>query len=215
MTLLLCVNCERDQAASDPVDPDTLVLPVKETTFTLDDSSPFVYEQVELNLNLIDEEGMGRIEAANLVVVRATTERAWLTAQLFGIDFGAGDQGEITLLRSEWLGWHDPRIRLRTQAWAGAHAMGRRLTEGSISALDLVGARKLVSVVGFVSVWATVLRDYVDIDTVGQLVGAVHIAAPDDLRAMVASTRDPFPGTDWIRFFGTTRPEGLGRPAPA
>ena len=213
--LLLCANCERDQATGKPIEPESLALPIRDATFTLDGSSPFVYEPVRLNLNLIDDEGQIDVEEANLVVVRATTERAQLTARLFGIDFGSGDRDELTLRREEWLSWDDPRARLRTEAWNSAHDVGHRLTERQVSVVELLGTRKLVSVVGFVSVWATVLRQYVDGDVVARLVGAVEIEAPSDLSAMVASTCDPFPGTDWDGFFGITRLGGLERPVPA
>lgn len=214
-SLLLCVNCEHDQAAHEPVDPDTLALPLDDTTFALDDSSQIVYEEVDRTLDFIDEAGKGDVESARLVVVRATTERAHRTAELFGLDFGSADETPISVLRTEWLSWDDPRARLRTDAWNAAHTIGHRLTEETIIVLDLLAARNLISRLGFASVWATVLRNYLDIETIGQLLGAFDVPGSDELPALAATSRDPFPGTDWNRFFGSTRPQGLQQPSPA
>lgn len=197
-----------------------LMLPHRDLTFALDESSPFTYALEDVAVVQLDDNGqpLGATTTEPLAIVRAHDPRAQATIDRFALNSAYFDQERSTLRipRSAYLSMQDQRLFERTLAWQRADQVAASLAgvDGATRQEPLVAQlRLLAAATGFWSVWATVLwRRFHDKELLRRVLAEPEARTRRLLRLRAESTAVPadapigpgshnaFPGTriDWL-----------------
>jgi glycerophosphoryl diester phosphodiesterase len=220
--LILCHNCA-DNYAKDKKDATQLLLPDEALTFTLNNSSPFVYELKKTTTHYTDENGSIIEEAqGESVIVSGNTPEAQATIQAFALNtpYYNDSAAAFTIPMVMYLSLEDRRVEERTKAWNNASAIAAVLKQFSTDdALQtqalIINIRHQLLATGFWSTWITALSaSGLSLDTIKAVLGiepapgpsAKKIAVKKVSKKIQSDTKgpgnhNPMPGTNdqWMQ----------------
>jgi len=157
--LILCRYCTAAVKRASTTGEHGL-LPHRDRTFSLDASSPFIYELVTVDQILLDDDGkpLNTVQRMQYAVVVGTTAPARSTIALFALNTRYYDEAgrSIRIPKSAYDSLEDPRLRARTEAWNAATRAAARLSRAK-GPLLRESVRAMIAGTGFWSTWATVL----------------------------------------------------------
>ena len=190
--IALCENCAF-AAARSTIPVDGILLPDRDLTFSLAESSPLSYVH--------SDGGDGRIVVTpNSAAAEATTAYFALNEHVPALGREFPLEPDADLLTRDWV---DPRQELRTRAW-GAAAKAATQIEAAPQPLrpTVLGlVQTLAGDTGFWSTWATVLWDALGDPQVLEATLQSPGLRPDSPLPAAAAIPHPFPATrpDWLR----------------
>lgn len=183
--LVLCHNCAGATTIWLAAPAGRMALPHRELTFALGDSSPFIYQIIEVEEG--EQLGADAERGGRRVHVQAKTPLAAQTVTAFALNTPVRglhpDAPSEPVADQAAIDFWDPRLELRTAAWNQAEAAAMRLREvpPEVREEHLEQLKVLIEYTGFWSVWATVL---------GQ-----QLEEPPLVQSVLSSEVGAFPGT--------------------